>query len=205
MNDKAPRQLQRMHGNEPIVGTTLTLVNFWQWLASNLLGTVNRSALAEFLVASDLDLSGEIRREWKSCDLTTKSGIRIEVKSAAYLQDWTKDGLSKIVFRIAKTRRWDPDIGGPMSTEASRNADVYVFCILNNQDGATNPLDTSKWEFYVLPTATLDAELGNQKTLELGGLKRLNPIQAKFGEIQKAVAAIEQAKSNIAVSGADKS
>ena len=48
----------------------------------------DRGCLAEFIVASALRLGDGVRDEWGAFDLLTKSGAKIEVKSAAYLQSW---------------------------------------------------------------------------------------------------------------------
>ena len=38
-----------------------------------------------------------------------------------------------------------------------RQAEVYVFALLAHQHGATlDPLDVAQWEFFVVPTVTLD-------------------------------------------------
>ncbi|MDM8523410.1 hypothetical protein QUF80_08570 [Desulfococcaceae bacterium HSG8] len=37
-------------------------------------------------------------------DLETHDGIKIEIKSAAYVQSWHQKDYSKITFRIPKTR-----------------------------------------------------------------------------------------------------
>ena len=45
--------------------------------------------------------------EWDPFDLKTQSGIKVEVKSAAYLQSLHQERLSSIRFGIGPTRRWD--------------------------------------------------------------------------------------------------
>lgn len=65
----------------------ISLLNFWQWCDSDLLNNALRGHLAEFIVATavEADLS-LIRNEWVEYDLLTPEGIKIEVKSAAYVQ-----------------------------------------------------------------------------------------------------------------------
>ena len=78
-------------------------------------------------------------------DLTTTDGVRIEVKSAAYLQSWGQKGFSRISFNTPKTLAWDPD-GGGYADIAQRQAQVYVFALLSHTDRATvNPLDLRQW------------------------------------------------------------
>jgi hypothetical protein len=62
------------------------LLSFWQWSASDLLSNATRGTVAEYLVARALDADPEgIRDEWAAYDLKTKDGVKVEVKSAAYL------------------------------------------------------------------------------------------------------------------------
>jgi len=42
--------------------------------------------LAEYLVATVLGLNQGVRNEWDAYDLETEAGLKIEVKSAAYIQ-----------------------------------------------------------------------------------------------------------------------
>jgi len=139
-------------------------------LASN----ATRGVLAEFIVASAIgtDLSTP-RSEWASWDLTSPEGIRIEVKSAAYLQSWTQNKLSKIVFSIRPARSWDATTG-KIDKEPRRSADVYVFCLLNHQEKETlNPLDIGQWEFYVVSTAELNSYTRSKTSITLASLKKI--------------------------------
>lgn len=79
-----------------------TLLDFWQWTASDLVSNSTRGVLAEFLVARALGLDAGVRDEWQAFDLETSTNKKIEVKSAAYVQSWGQKELSKIVF---STRR----------------------------------------------------------------------------------------------------
>ncbi|HET9365948.1 MAG TPA: hypothetical protein VFP71_13140 [Candidatus Angelobacter sp.] len=60
------------------VNVNLTLLNFWQWAASDLVSNTTRGLLAEFIVAAALGLTSEPREEWRSFDLLTTSGRKIE-------------------------------------------------------------------------------------------------------------------------------
>jgi hypothetical protein len=76
-----------------------SLIDFWKWSASDLLSNATRGRFAEFIVATatDTDLE-QIRDEWSAFDLETWEGIKIEVKSAAYIQSWFQRKLSPILF-----------------------------------------------------------------------------------------------------------
>lgn len=189
-------QLERLNtkrktGEEPlyIAGriTGFSLLNFWQWLASDLVDNALRGALAEYIVACDLGVSDGTSPGWNAYDLITPDGIKVEVKSAAYLQSWKQSAPSKICFDIRSTYGWDAATN-IMGTERKRQADVYVFCLLAHKDKATlDPLDLSQWEFYVLPSKVLDEKLPNQKTISLAVLLRLGPMKADFGSIASTI------------------
>jgi hypothetical protein len=183
--------LTRKTGREHFVldnkQTNYTLINFWQWLGSDLTNNAFRGMLAEFIVACDLGLDYGIRTEWDAYDLITKEGIKVEVKSAAYLQSWQQTKLSKIEFSICPTNAWDSD-SGIYNSEKKRQADVYVFALLKHLEKLTlNPLDLDQWEFYVLPTIDLNEKIPIQRKIGLNSLIKLKPVQVKFGEINKAI------------------
>ncbi len=83
---------ERKTGDEPlhIDGQPLAanVLSFWQWSASDLISNTMRGRLAEYLVACALGVADGVRVEWDAYDLRTPSGIKVEVKSAAYVQSW---------------------------------------------------------------------------------------------------------------------
>ena len=71
--------------------------------------------------------------------------------------------------------------------ESSRSAELYVFALLHEQNrDLVNPIDLTQWTFYVLSTARLN-ELGSQKTITLGSLKKLNPVATNFTGLAKVI------------------
>lgn len=163
------------------------LIDFWQWSASDLLSNTCRGILAEFIVATALGTTDKPRQEWDSFDLATKNGIKVEVKSCAYRQSWKQRKLSKITFKIPKTKGYANDTVS-YAGKPKRHADCYIFCLLTHTDlTLINPLDLSQWVFYVLPTYILD-ELGDQKSLALSRVKDLGAIETTYAGIASAVA-----------------
>jgi hypothetical protein len=165
-------------GNEPLTvnGQKLdkSLMDFWRWNSSDLLSNATRGRLAEFIVASalDVDLIGS-RDEWDAYDLLTKEGVKIEVKSSAYVQSWMQKSPSKISFGIKKSHCWDEEMTKRV-TIAIRSADIYVFCVLHHDRKETcDPLNLDHWEFYVVNTEELNRRAGNQTTISLNSLRRL--------------------------------
>ena len=89
--------MEQLNGNEPFTlhgsGTSIMLQDFWRWAYSDLLNNTHRGVLAEFLVHSALETKDVARADWLPFDLTSPSGLRIEVKSSAYLQAWTPEDV----------------------------------------------------------------------------------------------------------------
>lgn len=150
------------------------LLSFWQWSASDLVSNATRGVLAEYIVARALGLQAEgVRDEWAAYDLRTIDGIKVEVKSAAFVQSWHQSRLSSILFHVPKTQAWDPATN-MLSEERKRQADVYVFALLAHQDKLSiDPLEVGQWQFYVLPTSVLDARQRSQHWITLSSLQRL--------------------------------
>jgi hypothetical protein len=139
------------------------------------------------LVASALNVADGVRVEWDAFDLVTKSGVTIEVKSAAYIQTWHQAKLSTIGFSIAKSQAWDANTN-KFSPEKLRQADVYVFCLLDHKDQRTvDPLDMTQWQFYVLATKKLNETCGDLKRLSLKRLLELEPEVAKYEQLDLAI------------------
>jgi hypothetical protein len=189
--DLGARKVVQLDGGEVFrccdVGLPLSLVDFWRWAYSNLVANNLRGHLAEFLVASDLNTARGVRVEWDDYDVKTQSGLKVEVKSAAYLQAWSQDKYSLISFDVAPTRAFNNTIGA-RENEAARNSTVYVFCLLAHRDKKTlDPTNLDQWEFYVLPTQKITNELGTQKALSLNRLLRLGPKKCRYGGISAAI------------------
>ncbi|MGI8854834.1 MAG: hypothetical protein ACR2JW_03705 [Thermomicrobiales bacterium] len=193
----AALQVQRKSGTEMFHegGLQLShqLLDFWQWSCSDLTNNAMRGVLAEYLVALALGLTDTPRVEWNAFDLETADGLKIEVKSAAYLQTWRQKQLSTILFQIGQTFGWDAstDIS---ETEQRRQADIYVFCVLKHQDKRTlDPLNMEQWDFYVLLTSVLNEKVPTQKTMGLSTLLRLNPVKTPFDGLAAAITTVAAA------------
>jgi hypothetical protein len=80
------------------------LADFWGWRLSDLLDNLERGVLAEFIVATAPGIPADgVRDGGAVWDLTTPDGVRIEVKSAAYLQAWAQKHLSRITLEELTT------------------------------------------------------------------------------------------------------
>ena len=164
-----------------------SLLDFWAWSSSDLVGNRMRGILAEYLVSQALGEAGGVRIEWDAYDVVSSEGVKVEVKSGAYLQSWAQSELSPITFGIQPTYGWDTETNSRSSVK-KRQADVYVFCILNHVEQATlNPLNLEQWNFYLLSTDKLDALLGTQKTISLSRLQSLDPIVVSYDDLADSI------------------
>lgn len=161
------------------------------WCFGNLIENAVRGKVAEFVVAEALGLSSELSVGWDSFDLSYH-GTAIEIKSSAYLQSWKQDKPSQIKFDIAPRKNtWNPNTNEWHTFEQpQRVADVYVFCLFKEQDAKrADPLDTSQWDFYVVPTSILNTEFGNQKSV---GLRSIEGIaqSMKYQDLKAVIMAV---------------
>ena len=177
MNDLKEIEITKHSGEEKFRDGSnnldFNLLSFWQWSSSDLVSNATRGILAEYMVGKALGCikDDDVRDEGRAYDLDTQAGVRIEVKSAAYVQSWQQSRLSKISFNVPKTLGWDRETN-KFDKEKKRQADVYVFALLFHKDKKTvNPLDISQWEFFVLPTKVLDERERSQHSITLPSLK----------------------------------
>lgn len=179
------------NGNEPFSfenqNLEFKLTDFWAWSQSDLLNNTLRGILAEYIVRQDLGIKKSTRTEWDAYDLETENGVKIEIKSASYLQSWKQSELSRISFDIAPTKGWNRETN-EYSKETKRQSDFYIFCLLHHKDKNTvDPTRLDQWTFYVLPTKQLDKEKKQQKRISLKPLINLNPKICCFGEINNVI------------------
>lgn len=164
--------------------TGRTLLDFWKWSYSDVLSNAARGVFAEFLVGLALRAIDSPREEWASYDLKTPEGIRVEVKSTAYVQSWCQDKLTQISFDIR--RKWNEE-----GTKHERRSDVYVFALLAEKDKEKiNPLDIGQWEFYVVSTRELDRACENQATIRINPLREVARENVPYANLEARVKAV---------------
>ncbi len=185
-------QPRRLDGDEALP-TGASLLDFWRWIGSDLVGNTTRGLFAEYLVGLAVGaVTGKrqtaFETEWAAHDLVTPDGITIEVKSSAYLQSWWQEKETAPRFGIAPTQGWDSATGS-YSKEKARHSDVYVFCLLGHRrdKARLDPLDLSQWSFYVLAAAVLDERVKEQKDIGVGPLMKLGAKEVSFDQIAAAV------------------
>lgn len=165
-----PSELTVLEGGEQLLGAgAATVLDFWRYAMPDLRANTTRGLLAEFLVHRAVG-ARERNADWESYDVLAPGGLRIEVKTSAYLQAWGQPRLSDIRFSRLRSRTWTSDTGN--AAEASYNADVYVFALHTAHTHADyDPLDIGQWHFHVAPRAAIEA-LG-QSSLGLAAVRRI--------------------------------
>ena len=188
MSDELTRiEPTRKTGEEHIAGTGRRLLEFWQWALSDLMDNTNRALLGEYLVAAACGCDAGVKDVWASHDLQSSQGVKIEVKTTSRIQAWAQSKLSPPSFSIRKTRSWNAEKGS-YDERLLRHSDVYVFCVLAHEDQATiDPLDTSQWDFYVVPTRVLAERHEKQKNISLGAVKNLPCRKTGYRKLAEAV------------------
>ena len=189
-------EFTRKTGKEMFLGsrTKRTLLDFWKWAYSDLVGNTERGAIAEYIVAIACDIDNNIRVSWDSYDLSLKNGLKVEVKSSAYLQTWKQKRYSTPIFNIPKTKAWN-FIENTYDTERKRQADLYVFALLAHLDKETiNPLNTNQWEFYIMSTNNLNNELKDSKQVSLKRLIKIGAIKSTFEKLHENILNYENEK-----------
>jgi len=174
---------------------SISLLQFWQWSDSDLMNNTTRGKLAEFIVANALGIADTIRQNWEPYDLVSSDGIKVEVKSAAYIQSWHQTRLSTITFDVKPTYDWNPE-NNEYGKERRRQADVYVFCVLSHKEQETiNPLNLDQWDFYVLPTEKLDRNAKTQKSISLSRIIDLGAAKVDYDNISHAIRKLHSLKA----------
>lgn len=173
----------------------ITVMDFWRWAFSDLIDNTQRGVMAEFLVYSSLKSEypprTQMRENWLPFDVTSPSGRRIEVKSAAYIQAWTPENIfAQIRFDIGKKLAWD-NATATSATVAKRNCDLYVFCLFTAKTKDVPLLDLDYWDFYVLPTSVLDEKVPNQKGIALSSLLKLGPVKTDYAGLGAVIESIK--------------
>lgn len=174
-------------GEEQFSGMDATVRDFWSYAFRDLRTNTTRGLLAEFLVSRAVGAAAP-QPEWSEYDVLTPDGVRVEVKSSAYLQSWGQRQLSQPRFDRLTARTWSPEVGD--AEARTHNADAYVFCVQTaTTHSEYDPLDISQWEFYVLSRRDIAAT--GYRSIGLVTLRSLTAgpttYDALAGAIQQAV------------------
>ena len=182
-------------GGQPI--DLLSMLDFWQFQFSNIFDL--QEHIAEFLVAKALRIKKPYNRDgWTQWDINYKK-TRIEVKETGYYYSWQKNKKKSDVrtWDIHKTYTLDEkkerikigeDSKGNAIYKQERQSDIYVFCLnTGKQKKSSNPLQLEHWEFYIIPTSTINEVCGDNKSISLSKVKKLAKQSTPFGELKSKI------------------
>jgi hypothetical protein len=172
-----------LSGNQPITGADARLRDFWAWAYSDLRANTVRPMLAEYLVARAVGADLRPRVEWDAYDVLTPDGLRLEVKSSAYLQAWEQTRLSSVTFGGLRARVWTDD---GREVEQTYNADGYVFAVQTaTEHAAYDALDLDQWSFWVLPAAAVAAT--GQRSIRLSVVREMAGPPVGYAELAQRI------------------
>lgn len=184
---------EQLHKGGAPIYCNATLQNFWEWYASDIFSNVERGIFAEYIVAiavGDNRIITEARDGWGPYDLLSSDGIKIEVKSSGYIQDWPQKKESIPIFGIERKLDWYIETN-TYSDYPVRSSDIYVFCLYNRREtdspDTLDPLDVTQWDFYILPTSILEDKVPEQKKIGLGSLNKLGAKKVRFEQIHETI------------------
>lgn len=155
------------NGNE----TEMTMLEYWRWHFSEIFNL--QDTIAEYIVAKALGLTHAYNSgDWTLFDIEYR-GARIEVKESSYMHAWQTDEEPKSKsrnFGITKAYEKYKD----NTSSLARQNDIYVFCLnTGNTREASNPLQLEHWEFYIVPTAVINEQCGDAKSISLSRLRKI--------------------------------
>ncbi|MGM7696806.1 hypothetical protein [Microbacterium sp. A84] len=151
-----PPPINPLHGEEPFVGLEGTVSDFWRFALPDVQTNNTRGWFAEYLVWRALGIEKPLRIEWDAFDVLWK-GIRVEVKSSAFVQRWAQRRPSDLTFSGFRSKLFDP-ITKTYADEETYNAQVYVFAAnLAESHAAYDQLDVGLWRFAVIPRSRIVA------------------------------------------------
>ncbi|AUG77822.1 hypothetical protein CFP65_3012 [Kitasatospora sp. MMS16-BH015] len=172
-------------GGEELGGTGGgTVLDFWRYALPDLRTNTTRGLLAEYLVHRAVGARAR-NEEWASFDVLSPDGLRIEVKTSAYLQSWGQARHSRITFSRLRGRTWSPEEGS--SDGPTYNADVYVFALHTALDHADyDPLDVGLWQFHVTDLAAVASS--GRASLGLATVRRICGPPVGYDRLAAAIA-----------------
>ena len=172
---------------------SFTVGDFWASAFSDLLTNMNRGILAEFLVLNALGFTSQVMNDIDEVDATLPSGVKLEVKSSAYLQRWKQSKPSVIRFSIEKKRRFDYELNDWVPESPRRHSDIYCFALYRATDKTSaDPVNLDDWCFYCVPTSEIDKHKPDGKTIGLSELIRVfAPTECGYRNLADEVRRLE--------------
>ncbi|MDE0046939.1 MAG: hypothetical protein OXU19_13940 [bacterium] len=178
---------------ETFVGIDRSVDNFRRWVLSDWKSPTTRALLAEYYVRIATGTDSEGADDFNYVDIVLEDGSTIEVKATALLQPARNNKLERSSAKFAigkKSWAWDDRSWDwlPSPDAPKRWADCYVLCLENMDDPTRyDPLDLAQWEFFVIPTFTIDEVFGDQKSVTVGRLKQEGFCSVGFVDLAEEI------------------
>ena len=174
--------------------TKITVMDFWLWAFSDLVCNTSQEIMAKFLVYSALNQVNPDSQKHVSklpYYITSPSGRRIAIKSAAYTQAFSPENIfAQIKFDIGRKLIWNDETATYVS-DLGHNCDLYAFCLFTAQTKEIPMFNLDYWDFYILSASVLNKKTINQKKISLSLLLRLKPIKANYIGLKTAIESIK--------------
>ncbi|MDY4488820.1 MAG: hypothetical protein SPE18_12355 [Candidatus Limivicinus sp.] len=175
LNDICKLSDLHLTGNETFTlngsETDMTILEYWRWHYSEIFDL--QDTIAEYIVGKALGLTeAQNVGSWTLFDMLYRNK-RIEVKETSYYHAWQTDEEKKSparVFSITKSYSRYQD----NTSTFERQNDIYIFCLNTGETRKdSNPLQLEHWEFYVIPTAVINRECSDGKTISLSRVRKI--------------------------------
>ena len=187
----ASRQVDPLESPVPleteVVGTGRSVGDFLAWAYSDVMDSMSRGALAEFLVMQALKVDLRVRNPGDPIDIRyERDGYRasVEVKASSAVQRWPGD-VHRISFGIRKSLWWDHDgkVHGPL-----RWGDCWVFCVFRPEArdllvARSKLFDVKSWRFWAVPRDWLP----DSSSISLAHLIRLFGASVGYADLSDQI------------------
>ncbi|HKU49920.1 MAG TPA: hypothetical protein VJP79_08220, partial [Nitrososphaera sp.] len=175
-------------------GRNRTAVDFWRWSYSDLMENTTRGIVAQYIVAWAIGVDGSRHDPWRSYDLLSKEGKRVEVKATGFLQAWDYGAAGrKPLFVLAPKLQWSKETG--LAKEPTWNADIYVLCYFYWTDLKTaDIMNLDQWKFWVFGKDELVKVLDGRQSLTVSFLEKNNYRPFNAFQLMEAVASADKTK-----------
>ncbi len=189
---------QQLTGDEEITlhvsNTRITVMDFWFWAFSNLICDTRQETMAKFLVYSALnqvnpDSPKHVNR--LPYDITSPSGRRIKIKSAAYIHAFSPENIfAQIKFDIDGKPAWNDETATYVSNPC-HNCDLYVFCLFTAYTNEIPVFNLDYWDFYIISASVLNENKIKHKRISLSSLLSLKPIKTNYTGLKTVTESIK--------------
>ena len=178
-----------MNGNERFILNNKELefgiLDLWQSKYANIYNM--QDVIAEFLVEKALVIDKAQNTDyWTLWDILYR-GYRIEVKETGYYHPWNENGKISFQRKFGITKANSNYESEETENKYERQNDIYVFCLNTGDTRETsNPMNVNNWEFYIVRTAVINQECGNNKHISLGRVRKIAK-SVKYEKIKECI------------------